>query len=136
MNKIGDRLKQLIEDKGLTPYKVSKRIQVSQATLSRIINKNSTPNESNTKAIVEFFGVSESWLLTGEGDMFVSGIVNETLGTYEKVDCDDLKKDIVHLEQLNSQLTESNQNLKKMISILEEKVKDLKNQNSNFQKNH
>lgn len=51
---------------GLTPYKVAIRTGISQSTLSRIINKNSIPNESNMDILVKFFGVSEKWLLTGE----------------------------------------------------------------------
>lgn len=65
MNEIGKRLKSLLDKTGLSPYKVSKRTGVSQATLSRIINKGTTPNESNLKALIDFFGVSETWFLTG-----------------------------------------------------------------------
>ncbi len=68
MKEIGKRLKELLDEKGLTSYKLSKRIPVSQSTLSRIINKNTSPNESNLKAIIDFFKVNETWLLTGEGE--------------------------------------------------------------------
>ncbi len=65
MNNIGKRLLYLIESKGLTPYKLHKRTGVSQSVLSRIINKNTNPNESNLKAIVDFFKIDEGWFLTG-----------------------------------------------------------------------
>lgn len=66
MSNIGDRLKELLQKKGLTPYKLSKRTGVSQSTLSRIIKNNSTPNESNLKVIVDFFNIDETWFLTGK----------------------------------------------------------------------
>lgn len=136
MNEIGDRLKKLIKDKGLTPYKVSLRTKISQATLSRIINKNSTPNESNTKALVDFFGVSESWLLTGEYSANTEAHkVTEDQSIYGN-EAEDLNKELNHLKEMNDQLKDNNQTLKEMISILEDKIKDLKNQNSNFQENH
>lgn len=134
MSNIGDRLKQLIESKGLTPYKVSLKTKISQATLSRIINKNSTPNESNTKALIEFFGVSESWLLTGEESSY-SRQVNEESIHYGK-GVEGILKDLEHLKQMNGQLKENNDTLKNMVSMLEEKLAELKNQNSNFQENH
>ncbi|MDY7396288.1 helix-turn-helix transcriptional regulator [Aureibaculum sp. 2210JD6-5] len=65
MTTIGSRLKALLDGKGITPYKLHKRTGVSQSVLSRIINNNTTPNESNLKAIIDYFKVNEAWFLTG-----------------------------------------------------------------------
>ena len=69
MSSIGERLNSIIVNKGLTPYQVSMRTGVSQSTLSRILKKNTKPNESNMKVLLKFFNIREEWLLTGEGKM-------------------------------------------------------------------
>lgn len=64
--KIGEKIKELLEKKGITAYTLSNETGVSQGTLSRIINKNTKPNASNLKAISDYFEVSQTWLLTGK----------------------------------------------------------------------
>lgn len=79
----GLRIKELIENKGITPYIVSAKTGVSQSTLSRILNDNSKKlNIENTKILAEYFNVSEEWLTTGEG-------------TKERFDEDSDKKNVV-----------------------------------------
>lgn len=63
---IGERITELLEKKGITAYTLSNETGLSQATLSRIINKNTKPNASNLKAISDYFDVDQTWLLTGE----------------------------------------------------------------------
>lgn len=63
---IGERITQLLEKKGITAYMLSNETGISQATLSRIINKNTKPNASNLKALSEYFQVSQTWLVTGK----------------------------------------------------------------------
>lgn len=65
---IGQRLKQLIDNKGLTAYMLAEETGISQSTLSRILNKDSKPNASNLKVLVDYFGVDKTWFLTGEED--------------------------------------------------------------------
>lgn len=63
---IGERITELLEKKGITAYTLSNETGLSQATLSRIINKNTKPNASNLKAISDYFDVEQTWLLTGK----------------------------------------------------------------------
>ena len=78
MNTLSDRLEYLMKEKGVTPYALSKKTGVSQAVFSRIKNKNSKPNESNLKAICDYFNVTEEWLLTGN----LSNQTQEPVGAY------------------------------------------------------
>ena len=62
---------------------------MSQATLSRIINKNSKPNASNLKVLAEYFDVDQTWLITGKqygvskkDDLI--GLVSEPNSDYKK----------------------------------------------------
>lgn len=63
---IGERITELLEKKGITAYTLSNETGLSQATLSRIINRNTKPNASNLKAISDYFDVDQTWLLTGK----------------------------------------------------------------------
>jgi len=64
-----ERIKNLIENKGVTPYYVAQKTGVSEATISRVVNKKSKKLSSNTvKLLARYFKVNEEWLLTGNGD--------------------------------------------------------------------
>lgn len=64
------RLKQLIENKNITAYEVAFRTGISQATLSRILNSNTSKmNIRNLDLLTNYFNVNRTWLLTGEGEM-------------------------------------------------------------------
>lgn len=67
---IGDRLKQVIDSKGITSYELSMQTGVSQATLSRIIgNVTSKPSLKTAEILAEYLQINRTWLLTGKGDM-------------------------------------------------------------------
>ena len=67
--KLNDRVKQLINEKGVTVYEVSVRTGISQATLSRILN-NSTAKMMlyNIYKLADYFNVSRDWLNSGKGE--------------------------------------------------------------------
>ncbi len=58
-----------MDDKGLTPYQLSKESTVSEATLSRILNKDTKPHLKNLEKLSKYFQVRETWLLTGKKPM-------------------------------------------------------------------
>ena len=69
----GERIKFLRKDTlHLTLEKFGERLGVKKSTLSTIeTGKNNVTNQMRA-AICNCYGVSEKWLLTGEGDMFVA----------------------------------------------------------------
>lgn len=70
MNTYKDRLKKLIDNKGVTPYYLSQATGVSQATISRLrSDATAKPSISTNKKIADYFNVDTDWLLTGKGDM-------------------------------------------------------------------
>lgn len=72
-----DRIKELIDNKGITPYEISAKTGISQATLSRILsNSTSKPSIRNVEILSQYFNVNKDWLLTGKGDM-IKSISNE-----------------------------------------------------------
>ena len=64
------RLDKLIKDKGVTPYVVSKKTGISQATLSRVLSRSTAKMcEKNIELLAQYFEVDVEWLRTGVGDM-------------------------------------------------------------------
>lgn len=67
---VGDRLRQVIDNKKISPYELALATRISQATLSRILNNSTTKPSSNTiEALANYLQVSRIWLQTGEGEM-------------------------------------------------------------------
>ena len=74
----GERLRQVIENKGITPYELSAKTNISQATLSRILgNFTSRPSIRTVEYIADYLQISKEWLLTGSGDMQVQSMSTE-----------------------------------------------------------
>lgn len=66
----GERLRQVIESRGITPYQLSVKTNVSQATLSRIFaNSTTRPSIKTVEILADYLQISREWLLTGNGDM-------------------------------------------------------------------
>lgn len=56
---------QLLQEFGVTPYKVSKETGVPQASLSNWKNGKSIPSSDTLQKIANFFGVTVDYLMTG-----------------------------------------------------------------------
>lgn len=63
-----DIFEQLLQERGITSYKVSKDTGVTQSTLSDWKRGRSTPKTDNMKKIADYFGVTIDYLMTGEDD--------------------------------------------------------------------
>lgn len=56
----------LLNEKGITPYKLSQDTGISTATLSDWKKGRSTPKQDKLKKIADYFGVSVDFLMTGK----------------------------------------------------------------------
>lgn len=70
MSAINTRIAAVIQASGLTKTAFAERVKVSQQHISRLA-KDGTPSDRTIVDICREFGVSEHWLRTGEGEMFV-----------------------------------------------------------------
>lgn len=70
MSTISERIKQLRKSENLTQKDFSKRLLVSQSYLSGLENGNEVPTSKLLKLICLEFGVTESWLIDGKGEMY------------------------------------------------------------------
>lgn len=60
-----EKLKGLIKEKGVTAYIVANKTGISEATLSRLLNNNtSKPNIKNVDLLAKYFNVTSDWLLS------------------------------------------------------------------------
>lgn len=67
---------------GLTQADFAEKIGITNSALSRIESGVNALIEQNIKAIVREFGVSETWLRTGEGEMFPPRTRQEELAKF------------------------------------------------------
>jgi len=66
---IGEKIDQLIKESGITAYKLSKDIYVSQSAISNWISGKKKPIAPLVKLIADYFNVSFDWLLKDKGEM-------------------------------------------------------------------
>ena len=72
-----DRIRQLMLDKGMTQKSFASELCIAEATLSGIFNGRTRPTNLTVNAIHERFPeVNISWLMFGEGDMYVGSPVS------------------------------------------------------------
>lgn len=74
MEENSDRLKAFFKDKGLTQEQVASMLGVSQAYVNSLLTGNKAFGKKQAKRFEELFGISQTWLLTGKGDMVVAGV--------------------------------------------------------------
>lgn len=71
MSDISSRISTVIKSSGLTKTAFSKKIGLSQPFVSQLASGDASPSDRTIVDICREFGVSEHWLRTGEGEVFV-----------------------------------------------------------------
>lgn len=67
---LSERIKKLINGKGVTPYEISIKTGISQSTLSRVLKEQTLKlNIKNAQILAKYFDINIEWLMTGVGDM-------------------------------------------------------------------
>lgn len=72
------RIKLLIEHENISPSKFAKMINFNQSNLSKVLNGDRNVPTNLIKAICESFQVPYSWLVNGEGSMFLTGDITQS----------------------------------------------------------
>lgn len=70
MGNINDRIAMVVEKSNLSKTAFAERINVSQQYISKL-TKQGIPSDRTIADICREFNVSEIWLRTGEGEMFI-----------------------------------------------------------------
>ena len=74
--KFCDDLKDFFKSQGLTQQKIAERFGVSQSYVGSLLTGATPIGKKTASKWAKEFGLSEAWLLTGEGDMF-GGVVQQ-----------------------------------------------------------
>lgn len=94
---MNERIRQVRKENGLTLEKFGKRIGITAASCSTIESGKSNPSNRTVLAICREFGISETWLRTGSGDMYSGKKPEETdQGLWHVAS----RLDSAHMEQL------------------------------------
>lgn len=97
----GERIKELINSKGITAYEAAKLTGISQPTFSRILNsKTSKMSMNSVKKLAEYFHVNKDWLATGMGDKHYSSPTDSVV----VVECPHCRELIEEKARLTQQL--------------------------------
>ena len=83
---ISERLKTIRKDKGLTLKQFGKMIGITDASVSQMETGKSGLSNQTIHSICREFGVSEEWLRTGKGEMYIHATSNEVDMIAEKYD--------------------------------------------------
>ena len=67
---MNERIKKILEELGLKRIDFANRLHISQPFASELCSGAKSPSERTISDICREFGVNESWLRTGEGEMF------------------------------------------------------------------
>lgn len=125
---IGKRLQELFNENGVTPYYVSGKTNISEPTLSRILNgKTSKPRPLTIDKLAEHFNVYPKWILTGEGDKLCDIKTNDPIEPYKKPNQNILSKaERIELINLAKKIVEISERNSKTL----EKISEIEAQNS------
>lgn len=98
---IGERVKALRKELGLTLEKFANPIGIHRGSLSAIENDKSGVSDRTLLAICREYGVSEEWLRDGVGEMFVPVTRNEKIarfaGELMKDETPDFRRQLVEI---------------------------------------
>jgi len=124
---LSERILYLIESKGVTVYEVSLVTGISQASLSRIINKETNKLQlKNINLLANYFNISPDWLRSGNGEMLLSNNINNT---------PDVNKDTINQYNM-SDMNDEIKKLSKQIEFLTDVVNRGLNEHSEFMKKY
>lgn len=98
---VGERIKMIRTDKKLTLEKFGERLGVTKASISRIEKNERALTDQMCLSICREFNVSEKWLRTGEGTMFIEldrdAQIARFIGEALKDEDDSFKKQLIHM---------------------------------------
>ena len=82
MNEINKRIADAIAAKGMKKSEVARSIKVSPAFISQLCSGAALPSERTIVDIARVCGVKQTWLRSGEGEMFQAMTEDEELAAY------------------------------------------------------
>lgn len=82
MDDLSTRISIVVKESGLTKTDFGKKVNLSQPTITKLMNGTQNPSERTLIDIADKFQVNEDWLRTGEGTMRIQTTRQEELSQF------------------------------------------------------
>ena len=82
LESIGERIGRVIESAGLKKVRFAEKLKIDQSYVTQLVNGKRNPSDRTISDICREFNVSEQWLRTGEGEMFVQLSRDEEIAAF------------------------------------------------------
>lgn len=150
MAEVGRRLKEYFDYQGITQAEIAKRLRVSTAYINSLFTGKRAFGKKQAELWMRQFGLSSSWLLTGEGEMFTrnnvtvygdgnavgdsSKVTNTTNNNFGSCSAENSRADATlnkvldmlvasqaRIDEIQKQLTDHNATSVRLLDLLQEK---------------
>lgn len=70
MDSIGERLAYVIDNIGISRYRIATDLNIGKSTITNYLNNLTKPDSSKLDAICNYLNINKTWLLTGKGEIY------------------------------------------------------------------
>ena len=125
MEDLSIKFKQIRQQKQLTQLELGSYLNVSKQAIANVESGHSNPSIELISKLVDIFNINLNWLISGQGDMFISNCDN----TLELHNNEDLTKNIDTFKERFQKLVDTNNlnsySLSKKTNIRESRCEEL-----------
>ena len=82
MNALSERITLIAKNTGMTNTAFAEKLNITQASVSRLLSGKQNPSDRTLIDICDKFGVNETWQRTGEGSMYKEVSEEEALSEF------------------------------------------------------
>lgn len=136
---ISDRIKELIEYKGVSINKFAEKVGASNSYFNKVIKNNTTIGSDKIENILHAFPeVNPTWLIMGKGKMIIDinlGVLNKINNHYDYLSFENINKENELLKERVSIQQQTISMLKDKIELLELQIEKKKVDKSFFNSN-
>lgn len=101
MDSIGRKLKEHFDSVGITQKEIAELIGVSSQYINAVFNDRKTLGKKNAEKLANLFGLSISFLLTGEGEMLASPS-QQVIGDHNNATANNVSGDGNHVGNIST----------------------------------
>lgn len=122
-----ERLQSIIEEQGISKYRIAKAIDISASTVANYIKGKTKPDSTKLAVLSKLLGVNKNWLQTGEGTKY---IVEESEVAYRQASAEINERQMIQkllnlLDRQYDSLREKDMQITQLIN----KIPDVPSQN-------
>ena len=119
MTNVGSELRKYFESKGITQQSIANQMNVSKAYVNRLFTGKASFGKEVAEKWSNQFGLSKSWLLTGEGSMLSASDPNSVSASSSNDISTALNKAMDEIAAQRRITEKSQQQIDRLLSLLE-----------------